>query len=154
MQNQRGGCLFILLLLPDTLRQKLLRLLARAAVLLEAGQCLADVMEVFDNSPVNLPASDIAKCNDLYIRFCQLTEDVEELLTPKRHLFTHLLEGLGYRGNPKFYANWRDESLNKLLRSSCRQLSQTTFEGTFLIHMTLLLEDEMKKDKVRKRAGR
>ena len=105
------------------------------APLLEAATCLENLMQIFDEGPVRLPDATVQRCWELYARFCEMTDHLDELLLPKRHLFAHLLEGLGFRGNPKFYANWRDEGLNKLLRSSCRHQSQSTFDSSLLVRM-------------------
>ena len=70
---------------------------------------------------------------------------MDEMLAPKRHLFAHLLEMLDFHVDLRLYAHWRDESLNKLLRVACRQLSQTTFEATLLLVMERLLEKEREK---------
>ena len=97
-------------------------------------------------------------CWDLYDRFCTLTgdieqmlQDIEQMLRPKKHVFVKLFCDMCQKGNPRYYANWRDEGLNKLLRSACRQLSQATFEPTLLVHMEFLLRDEAKGGRKRVR---
>ena len=72
-------------------------------------------------------------------RFLSLTEDVQELQTPKRHAMSHMILDSGFLGNPRCYANWVDESLNKLLKACCRKVSQTTFEEMVLLAMSQLL---------------
>lgn len=144
----------LLLFLTHTLRRHMHRLPPDFAPLLEAATCLENLMQIFDEGPVRLPDATVQRCWELYARFCEMTDHLDELLLPKRHLFAHLLEGLGFRGNPKFYANWRDEGLNKLLRSSCRHQSQSTFDSSILVRMDILLEDEFKRYQQRGEEGR
>jgi hypothetical protein len=59
--------------------------------------------------------------------------------TPKHHIMFHLIFNVGYQGNPRMYATWVDESLNKTLKACCRQVSQSTFEGSVLFHMRQVL---------------
>ena len=73
-----------------------------------------------------------------YITFL-LSTSTEELAAPKRHLALHLFKRVAWFGNPRFYSTWRDESLNKLLKQACQQMSQATFETCVLAHMSQLL---------------
>ena len=111
-------------------------------------------MQIFDDGPVMLPEATVQRCWELYARFCEITDHLEELLIPKRHIFAHLLEGLGFRGNPNCHTNWLDEGLNKMLRSACRQQSQSTFDSSLLVRMDVLLEDEFKRYQQRSEEGR
>ncbi len=61
--------------------------------------------------------------------------------TPKHHLTFHLLANIHYLGNPTKYATWRDESLNKLLKSACRNASHLRFDISVLLRMRELLAD-------------
>ena len=137
----------LLLFLIDLLQEKLSRLPPEAAHLAEAGRSLARCMQIFNENGVRLSEDSMQECWDCYQRFCNLTAHVEELLQPKRHLFYHLIKDLRSKGNPRFFANWRDEGLNKLLRSACRQISQAAFEPSLLVNMECLLEDEERKGK-------
>ena len=58
---------------------------------------------------------------------------------PKHHMLYHLIDSLVAFGNPSWYSNWLDESLNRLLKSSCRYASQQTFEASVLLAMKDLL---------------
>ena len=72
--------------------------------------------------------------------FCAATSGMEALHTPKRHAMGHMICSTPLKGNPRCYSNWLDESLNRLLKKACRQLSQATFEQTLLLTMPRLLE--------------
>ena len=72
-------------------------------------------------------------------RFCAATADMEGLHTPKRHAIGHMLCQTPLKGNPRFYALWHDESLNRVLKMACRRLCQSTFETTVWLSMPSLL---------------
>lgn len=58
---------------------------------------------------------------------------------PKHHVCVHMMANLELHGNPSTYSNWTDESLNKILKASCRHVSQRTFESSLLLRMRELL---------------
>ena len=66
---------------------------------------------------------------------------------PKKHAMMHLLKDIRWMGNPRLYANWTDESLNKLLKMACRLCSQATLESSVLHSMQKLLRSERRKRK-------
>ena len=59
----------------------------------------------------------------------------EDINTPKRHLVSHGLHTMSMFGNMRYTATWMDESLNKLLKKTCRAISQRTFESSVLWRM-------------------
>eukprot|EP00969_Alexandrium_andersonii_P180115 7960799-Alexandrium_andersonii.AAC.1 len=59
---------------------------------------------------------------------------------PKHHLSQHMVNRMSYLGNPKDYANFQDESLNKKLKAACSGASQLDFEGTVLTRMMHVLK--------------
>jgi hypothetical protein len=63
------------------------------------------------------------------------------VFTPKHHLCFHLVGNLLWHGNPIWYANWRDESLNRVLKACCRNVSQRTFDASLLLRMRELISD-------------
>ena len=98
-----------LLFLVDKLRTVHGRLGEQGAQLLQAGEALAGLVELWQRAGAVLTAAEIQQCYDLYNRHLALTEDLH-IETPKRHLVAHLLEGLVFFGNPRAYTNWEDES--------------------------------------------
>ena len=76
----------------------------------------------------------------LYNRHLVLMEPFDEFF-PKHHLVYHLLANMEYQGNPKHYDTWLSESLNELLKGTCRHASQYTFEETILVRMARLLRE-------------
>ena len=69
----------------------------------------------------------------------------DESFTPKHHLIIHLLFRADFLGNPRFYASWKSEALNKVLKGCCRQVSQATFEATVLFRTRSVLTSHAKR---------
>ena len=108
------------------------------AILLEAGQCLVQMVDVWATSGTNIPDEKAERCFVLYNRYMELIAPLE-IYVPKNHLVYHLLFNIPMHGNPKDYATWLDESLNKVLKGCCRNVSQATFEQTVLVRMADVL---------------
>jgi hypothetical protein len=129
-----------LLFLIEACGHKFSVLAEDGATLLEAGQSLIRMVRTWENAGACMLASEIQVLFEAWTKFLSLTQAYEDLHTPKRHIMTHLLEQVGFLGNPRVYANWQDESLNRLLKSACRNLSQQTFETCVLPRMAVLLK--------------
>ena len=139
----------LMLFLVDTLRANFGRLeLGRE--LLEAGQCLIDLIAAFDGHGMQMPASSIQRCFDLALRHFSLTESIEELIVPKRHMLLHLIRDIPHHGNPRFCATWFDESLNKTLKRSCKNVSQATFDASVLGTMRATLKPTKYRNKLKR----
>ena len=105
---------------------------------LEAGYQLTGLIELWQGAPWRVEPSVVDQGIQMLNRYLLLTQDIEELQYPKRHLAMHCVKLVGVLGNPRYYANWLDESLNKVLRSTCRNVSQATFDMTVLSGMRRL----------------
>ena len=68
-----------------------------------------------------------------------------DVYTPKHHLLFHLVHGSSFHGNPRAYANWEDESLNRLLKATCRDVSQMSFDASVLARVRELLRRGQKR---------
>ena len=111
--------------------------------LLEAASSMSRVIDIWDSQPWKLSQNALRESVLGWSRFLTLTSDIAALETPKRHMSMHLIKDLPFSGNPRFFANWKDESWNKTLKACCRQLSQHSFEVTLLCSMRgLLAEDD------------
>ena len=132
----------ILHFLLHTMDGRAARLGAQGARHKAAGQALADFVQHFESCKVVLTPAEVQRAYDLYQRHLALTDEFGDMHIPKRHVLFHALDKLGSFGNPRFYSNWYDESLNRMLKLSCRTLSQTTFEQTVLLSMRAQLCDE------------
>jgi len=104
-----------------------------ASRLLAAGQAVRDMCLVFDTSGRMLGEAALVECWNLYKRFCALTPECGHL--PKRHQILHLLKDAIRFGNPRFYANWTDESKNHVLKRCCRTVAQARFEERVLLNV-------------------
>ena len=115
---------------------------------IEAGQCLIDLVTCFHTNGLmgpRMPSDQIDLCYSLYSRYLTLTDNLPALVFPKRHVVCHAIERLDDQGNPKFFGNWHDEALNKVLKAACRNVSQVTFEPSLLRRMRPLLAKNSKK---------
>ena len=113
---------------------------------------MARIVAIFKTASVNLTTDQHQEAFDClnvcYARTKHLVEDMEK---SKRHINVHLLKDISWLGNPDVYANWYDESLNKLFKSFLRQVSQSTFEPFVLLRMRDGLKLEAEKLDARKR---
>ena len=132
-----------MLFLIDVLEANAARLPPEAIALARAGRALEDMILIWRAADVRLTIDEIQRSFDAYKRFLRLTSDLGDemsMLIPKRHVILHLLERLHDQGNPRFYANWYDETLNRHLKANCRAVSQITFEPSIYVRMRALLE--------------
>ena len=93
-----------------------------------------------DSRGLRLAIADSELLLGYWKQFCAATADMETLQTPKRHAVGHLLSQTPQKGNPRYYALWHDEGLNRVLKMACRKLCQSTFEETVLLSMPHLLK--------------
>ena len=71
--------------------------------------------------------------------FLFASSELEEGFGHTRHLTCHLVQLEDFLGNPTRWANWMDETLNRLFKAACRTTSQATFEVQVLLRMKELL---------------
>ena len=140
----------VLLYLVDKLRVHKARFGPTARRYYAAGSALVQLMKVLDESSVVMTSTQIRDAFAAYQRYLALTDGIEELRGPKRHILLHMLRQMPVQGNPKRYANWYDETLNRLLKLACRTTSQLTFETSVLLRMQVLLDNEFQRGRKRK----
>ena len=112
----------------------------KADLLLRGGRALDEMLQIFRAADFRLTADEQTRAWNAYLRFLRLTQGIPDMDAPKRHMVLHMLERLPDLGNPSKYANWRDESLNKDLKKSCRGVSQLTFERGLYCRMRAWLK--------------
>ena len=111
--------------------------------LLTAARQLEIMVDVWDNAAWKLTDTEIRTCRDAWVAFCRLTKHLSSRVEfPKRHLGIHLISQLKWFGNPRFYAVWKDESLNKVLKATCRQVHQHTFDSQIIGSLNALLREK------------
>ncbi len=76
----------------------------------------------------------LKECLEAYSKHVALMEE-DDCYVPKHHILFHLIANMAYQGNPKLYATWIDEPLDKTLKACCRRVSQATFVRQVLFHM-------------------
>ena len=103
--------------------------------LLEACNCIVSIVRIFNDNGTVMAGSDAKRCIELMNQVYKCTEYIEGMQIPKKHQCMHLLRDIPWFGNPRLYSNRTDESLNKLLKSFCRLVSQGTFDSFLLLRM-------------------
>jgi hypothetical protein len=84
---------------------------------------------------------------EMIVAYCRHVAlmSADEIFVPKHHIVFHLLDRVKWFGNPRLYATWLDEALNKTLKAICRQTSQSTFERSVLWRMREVLRSDVKR---------
>ena len=106
---------------------------------LETARALIAMCQVMTHAKCNLTRDELDRLLFHWKRFVTVTDGIKELEIPKRHAISHMIIGTPFFGNPKYFACWFDETLNKTLKECCRLRSQQTFESTVLAAMPYLL---------------
>jgi len=106
--------------------------------LLTAGKSLMEVIRVQAAYGTCIPAGECSymyKCGIQHIRSA-FSGGVPPL--PKHHQFLHLLRGAAFNGNPRVYACWFDESLNKTIAGVAAKAHISVWEARILEYMNIL----------------
>ena len=136
----------LLLWFVDQLESAENRCDAMALRILTAARALVRLVRVFQTSALVMTPEEISSCRASLIEHLIATEEnSDEVLVPKRHLLCHLIDNLGAWGNPRGYANWEDEHLNKLLKKACKNASQLAFDKPILLRMRWMLDKAFAK---------
>lgn len=107
--------------------------------LLTAGRDLETIVRIFKGHGWTIPARRLDDAMAAYRRHLTLMSPFG-VFTPKHHLTMHMLKKASFLGNPTVYATWKDESLNKLLKTACRNAASCTLERMVLLRMRDLLK--------------
>ena len=111
---------------------------AAATPLIAAGKALMEVIRVQAvNECAMSPASYsyMYKCGVQHVRAAFLG-GVAPL--PKHHAFLHVLRDASRNGNPRHYACWLDESLNKIIGGVASKAYVSLWEARIISHMNAL----------------
>ena len=103
------------------------------ARMLRAGGALEKLVALWRDAGPVLTEAEQAMSLLLWKTHLEETEHDLRAQLPKRHLVTHLVCDTKRHGNPRYYAVWLDEALNKLLKKACRGVSQQTFDIVVLL---------------------
>ena len=129
------------LFLTDMLRRYAVRLGTVGKRLERAGSALLRLVEIWDSCGRVMDAAARQAAFEQYQLHMACMEP-EDSYIPKHHILFHLLFRAHHLGNPKYYASWQSEAFNKVLKSSCRGVSQATFDATILFRMRHVLASQ------------
>ena len=132
-------CWYVLRFLTDQLE-----LSETKPLLAQAGKYMQKLVAVWNRAGWKLTPDEVTESWAHYRGFVACTRDEEALNFPKSHQFMHMMRRLEFAGNPKIYACWTWEGLNKPLKRSCRNISQHTFEMTVLNSVNRMLRDSLR----------
>ena len=99
-----------------------------AGPLMEAGRAITQYMDCLERYPAQPSAQQCQLLFTLGMRHLRLAKAAGVELSPKHHLFIHLLRNTWRAGNPRTYTTFLDESLNKVLASVCRAAYASVWE--------------------------
>ena len=116
-----------------------------AKSLLQAGEALVGLVQTWSRNSLQMNAATVQQCLDFWKRHLRCTQAWADLHIPKRHLMFHLICRSLFFGNPRRYAVWEDEGLNRELKKHCRTVSQRTFESFLLLRMRETLRRGVKR---------
>ena len=81
--------------------------------LMQAGEDLFSLMDLFRSMPRKMSLERCRECRRLALRHCKNAERGGVHIVPKHHMLLHMAYEVRERGSPKYYATWRDETVNK-----------------------------------------
>jgi hypothetical protein len=132
------------LFLTDMLQRYAVRLGTPGRRLERAGSALLRMVEIWETCGRVMSAAESQAALQQYQTHMACMEP-DDMYTPKHHILFHLLFRSCQLGNPKYYASWQSEAKNKVLKMSCRAVSQATFSATVLFRMKHVLAKEQKR---------
>ena len=106
--------------------------------LLEAANCLHDIIRVWKEQPSVMSARALQLTMTRYVRYLDIIsshEDLHACRTPKTHMVLHMIARAHCQGNPMDYSTFYDESLNKELKKILRNVHQLRFDDIGLVKM-------------------
>ena len=119
-----------------------------AAALTAAGKNLLDVLGIWNRAGWRLSPDELKMTYEKFNNFIRLTPG-DRFEYPKRHLAVHLVKDAARLGNPTVYANWKNESDNKLLKQASREISQATYNTSVLSAMVHIMSRHCAKESVK-----
>ena len=108
--------------------------------LLKAGLALERVVTIWQEHDWIIPPARRQEALDEYGKHVALMQPFN-VYTPKHHIVFHLVQASRWLGNPAKYSTWKDEALNKVLKSACRHACAARFDTVVLLRMRELLRD-------------
>ena len=91
-------------------------------------------VELLDEAPRNVPGATLKKMFDAMKRHVVLAKIAGVPIKPKHHLVLHLVARTGKHGNPRYYATFKDEGINKLLKHVGQAAHRSVWEVRVFVH--------------------
>lgn len=105
--------------------------IAWGRVLLQAGQSLLTLLQLMRQHPLHFPTQAVQRFHDA-AAFYESAMGHWLSSKPKDHMLMHLANRCQRMGGPSLYANWTDESFNRLLRDIAAKAHILTFDRRVL----------------------
>ncbi len=133
----------------DSFSTKLTVDLARKGkFILEAARAAMKLDTVFSSESRKLPREEVQKALGFYSRFLSFYSKAGGPLVPKTHFMVHLIQRSLFKGNPKKYSTYRDESFNGMIAKIARSCHRKTWSN--VIHWKCQSLHNKNHSKVRK----
>ena len=113
------------------------------------GEAMNAFIAVMAEQPFAMAPESIQAMYDALNRMFCLWQRTDLQPKPKLHLLMHMCDRAARLGNPRFYATWVDEGLNKVLASLGRQAHRSVWECRVLTYF-----EELQKRTTTKRRRR
>ena len=104
-----------------------------------AVNALILIVQTWQTAGWRLTDIEIELTFEAFNKFIAATVNVAGVNLPKRHMSAHLVRESLFIGNLRFYANWQDETLNRVWKACCRNISQLTFDTCVISSMQMVL---------------
>ena len=104
----------------------------KAELLLAAASSALEMDSVLGLSGRKLEVAAVQKLLNCYIRFLLFYGRAGGVLKPKFHLLFHMIQRALYKGNPKAYSTYRDESLNGIFAKIARSAHRRTWANVIM----------------------
>jgi len=103
-----------------------------------AGVALMEVMRIQSENSAALPKQAAIDMYRFGVQHCRAAFLGGVRPYPKHHAFVHMLRDAFVKGNPKSYACWEDEGLNKVIAGVASKAYPTVWEHRVIEHMNML----------------
>lgn len=97
--------------------------------ILEAARAAMKLDVVFSSESRKLPREEVQKALGFYSRFLSFYSKAGGPLVPKTHFMAHLIQRALFKGNPKKYSTYRDESFNGMIAKIARSCHRKTWSN-------------------------
>lgn len=102
----------------------------RATFLREAAKAAVKLGHVFQCETRRLTRHQAQTAWNAYVRFLHFYAKANGNITPKCHFMMHLIQRSLFKGNPRLYTTYRDESFNGMLAKVARSCHRKTWMNT------------------------